>query len=314
MKQVITMGETMAAVVPTERGPLRYVESCRFRIAGAESNTAIGLAKLGVPACWLSRLGDDELGRLILGKLRAEGVDCSHVSFDPLHRTGVMFKEYGATETSVYYYRENSAASHLSPEDIDEALFSDAALLHLTGITPVLSESCRAAVEKAMTLAKDAGVPVSFDPNVRRKLWGGNDYAPLLRSLAMKSDIVLLGMDEAETLFGISEPKAIFDTLFSGGVRYAAIKNGGRGAVAADRKGRYPIDPYPCVSVDPVGAGDGFNAGFLAGLLQGKGTREAGRMGAVCGALATQVPGDVEGYPDEAQMEAALHSGKIIYR
>lgn len=145
MPQLITIGETMAAFTPNTPGPLRYVQGFGIRTAGAESNVAVGLAKLGLNAAWISRLGDDEFGRFIRNQLRAEGVDCSHVIFDPDHRTGVMFKETGVGETKVFYYRENSAASHLSPEDLSPALFEGVRMVHLSGITPVLSESCLAA-------------------------------------------------------------------------------------------------------------------------------------------------------------------------
>lgn len=315
MPQLITIGETMAAFTPNTPGPLRYVQGFGIRTAGAESNVAVGLAKLGLNAAWISRLGDDEFGRFIRNQLRAEGVDCSHVIFDPDHRTGVMFKETGVGETKVFYYRENSAASHLSPEDLSPALFEGVRMVHLSGITPVLSESCLAATRAAFALARQAGSLVSFDPNIRKKLWRGQDFVPLIRSLTLQSDIVLLGLDEAETLFGLRDPDAVFDTLFRDGrARYAAIKDGGRGAWVADSASRRKLPPYPCHPVEPIGAGDGFNAGFLAGLLQGRSTADAGRMGAICGALATQTPGDAEGYPDEAQMAAALNGSKIIYR
>ena len=132
---------------------------------------------------------------------------------------------------------------------------------------------------------------------------------------ATQSEIVLLGLDEADALFGLRDPDAIFDLLFRDGcAQYVAIKDGGNGAWAADKTTREKLPPYPCKPMEPIGAGDGFNAGFLAGILQGRDVVTAGRMGAICGALATQTPGDVEGYPDAAQMEAALTGAAITYR
>ena len=112
MPQLITIGETMAAFTPDSVGALRYVQNFGIRTAGAESNVAVGLAKLGLEAAWVSRLGTDEFGCFIRNQLRAEGVDCSRVIYDPDHRTGIMFKETSVGETKVFYYRENSAASH----------------------------------------------------------------------------------------------------------------------------------------------------------------------------------------------------------
>ena len=315
MAKVVALGETMAALTPGSSGALRYVTDYRIRIAGAESNVAVGLSKLGIETAWISRVGEDELGYFVRNQIRSEGVDCREVIFDPEHRTGLMLKETGALETKVFYYRENSAASHLSPKDLKEEMLQQAELLYLTGITPVLSESCERTVREAIRLGKKHGLLISFDPNVRKKLWKERDYGPLLARLALESDIVLLGLSEAEILFGETEPDASFDLLFrEGGVRYAAIKNGAEGAWAADRSRRIAVKPYPCRSVDPIGAGDGFNAGFLAGILLRRELDTAGKMGAICGALATQTTGDVEGYPDRKQMENALSQTEEIYR
>lgn len=315
MAQLVTLGETMAAFAPDRMGPLRYVSGYSIRTAGAESNTAIGVAKLGVSAAWVSRLGADEFGQYIRNQIRAEGVDCTGVTFDPAHRTGVMFKQTGSGETSVFYYRENSAASHMAPQDLDEALFRDCRILHLSGITPVLSDSCAETVQAAVRLAKSHGAKLSFDPNIRKKLWKDRDYTSMLRQLTKDAEIVLMGLDEAETLFGTRDVGALCAELFATGcAEVIALKDGGNGAWIADRSGCIRLEPQPCRCIDPIGAGDGFNAGVLAGLLQGRTLEQAGRMGAVCGALATEVPGDVEGCPDAARMEAILNGTKTIYR
>lgn len=315
MSGIITIGETMAAFTPGANGPLRYVNQFGIRSAGAESNVAVGLAKLDVPAAWISRVGLDEFGHFLRNAIRAEGVDCTKLIFDPEHRTGVMFKEVSAGGTSVYYYRENSAASHLCPEDLKEEWFDDADIVHLSGITPVLSESCRKMIEKAFELAEKHGKMVSFDPNIRKKLWKDRDYTPLIRDLTLRSQIVLIGLDEAKTLYGTEDVQEIVKTLFKeGSAQYIAVKDGGNGAWVADAEKMIHIPPYPCEPVETVGAGDGFNAGFLAGLYKGCDLETAGRMGAVCGALATEVPGDVEGYPDALRMEKALKGTGTIYR
>lgn len=315
MPQLITIGETMATFTPDSTGPLRYVQRFGIRTAGAESNVAVGLAKLGIDAAWISRLGNDEFGQFIRNQLRAEGVDCSHVIWDPDHRTGVMFKETGVGETKVFYYRENSAASHLCPEDIVPSLFDGVRVLHLSGITPVLSDSCREATDAAFRLAKERGIPVSFDPNIRRKLWHGNDYTAMLRDMTLQSEIVLLGVNEAEALFNLRDADAICDLLLqNGSAQYIGLKDGGNGAIVASKTTRCHIPPHPCKPIDPIGAGDGFNAGFLAGLLQDRDIETSGRMGAICGALATQTLGDVEGYPDAERLEIELRGTSITYR
>ena len=313
--ELITLGETMASLVPVTAGPLRYAQQLYTKIAGAESNLAIGMAKLGHHSAWVSRLGKDEIGQLVLNNIRAEGVDMSGVVFDPDHRTGIMIKEMSAGETSVHYYRENSAASHLSPDDLNEEFFRGAKIVHLTGITPVLSDSCRAAVIRAMDIAEKVGAKISFDPNIRRKLWKGQDLAPFIRELTERADIVLVGLDEAEALFGTAAPEEIFDILIDNGKATAvAIKNGAEGAWVGNAEHRRHIAPIDCICVEPIGAGDAFNSGFLSGVLTGVDIETCGRMGNIAGGLATQVSGDYEGYPSREKMQAMLANAREIYR
>ena len=315
--EVIAIGETMYCLIPEDSGPLRYARGFRPRIAGAESNLAIGLAKLGRRAAWLSRLGDDEFGHFVANSVRGEGVDTSLVVFDSVHRTGLMFKERTAGETRVYYYRENSAASHLAPEDVPEKAIAGAAILHITGITPVLSKSCADMTAAAVETAERGKIRISFDANVRLKLWGKRDYGPLLADLALRAHLVMLGVEEAKLLFGIEKPASLFRRLFKDGVaERIAVKDGANGAWVADRSSGKAthIPPAPCRPVEPIGAGDAFDAGFLAGFLEGRDVEESGRMGAVAGALATQTTGDIEGYPSRAQMRARMEGTAEISR
>jgi len=314
MPELITLGETMAVMAPTETGPLRYVSNYRLRMAGAESNVAIGMSKLGHSAGWISCLGEDELGCFVQNAIRAEGVDTTRVRFDAEHRTGLMLKQLSAGETAVYYYRENSAASHLSPSDLDAAYLQTATILHLTGITPVLSQSCLETVVAAANFAKERRILLSFDPNIRRKLWKNTDYAPLMRQLLFACDIALLGKDEAELLLGVSDPRMIVSVLRAHGIRWIALKDGAQGAWVADGEQMLHIPPYPCRVADPIGAGDGFNAGFLSGILEHRDLRTCGQMGAVCGAMATETVGDIEGYPSRQQLARKLADSKEIYR
>ncbi len=315
MPEIITIGETMIALVPGEKEPLRFVSGYSVRSAGAESNVAVGCARLGVHAAWVSSVGDDEFGIYLKRQMMADGIDCTHVISDSDHRTGVMFKELTAGETNVFYYRENSAASHMSKDNLDWEWLEKAKIVHVSGITPVLSESCKHMVLELYQKAENAGFKISFDPNIRRKLWGKNDYTELLRDLSLRSQIVLLGKGEAEVLFGSTSVDEICKALFaSDSVECVAIKDGASGAYVADRTHQYFIRPHACSPVDPIGAGDGFNAGFLAGILRGCDLKTAGKMGGICGALATQVNGDTEGYPDIRKMELILQGEKEIER
>lgn len=314
MPELITFGETMAVMVPSEMGPLRYASGFRMRMAGAESNVAIGLCKLGHSAGWLSSLGQDELGQYVLNSIRAEGVDVSQVIFDKYHRTGLMLKQLSAGETSVFYYRENSAASHFVKENIPYEYLEKAKIIHLTGITPVLSHACGEAVEAIAEFAIEKDILLSFDPNIRKKLWNGQDYTPLMRKLLFASQIVLLGLDEARIILNTDDITEIVDILRDSGVRYIAIKDGANGAWCADETSDVYIPAQPCKCIDPIGAGDGFNAGFLAGVLEGKSLADCGLMGAIAGAMATETYGDIDGYPSKEQMEKKLSKNNEIYR
>ena len=297
MAELVTFGETMAVMAPSEEGRLSAVSSFLLRIAGAESNTAVGVSRLGHSAAWISAVGDDELGRFVVDSVADEGVDTSFVKSDALHRTGLMIKEIKDEKTTVYYYRENSAASHLSVGDIDFQKLSDARIIHLTGITPVLSKSCREAVLEIMRWATENGKIISFDPNIRRRIWGDVDYLPLIREMLEFSDIALLGLSEAKELYGTDEIPKIASILLDAGVSCVVIKDGANGAYAISANEFAFAPPFPCNSVDSVGAGDGFNAGFLSGILEGRSLADSAKMGALVGAMATETVGDVNGYP-----------------
>ena len=172
MIDVVTIGETMAAMAPKEVGSLKYLNNFSKYIAGAESNVAIGVKRLGFKSGWISKLGKDPLGDYVEFFIRGEGVDVSQVKRDCKHRTGLLIKEMHTTkEPKVFYYRDNSAASHLNPNDIDEDYIKKAKHMHLTGITPALSDSAQNAFFRALNYAKKNNLRVSFDPNLRFKLW-----------------------------------------------------------------------------------------------------------------------------------------------
>lgn len=316
MKEIVTIGETMVSFSPSSPGPLRYIRGFESRIAGAESNLAIGAAKLGHTAAWISALGEDEFGHFVENSIRAEGVDTGCVTYDAFHRTGVMFKQVQAAgETSVFYYRENSAASHMTPSMVPESCFSGAKLFHATGITPVLSRQCLDTLEHCISMARENGVLFSFDPNIRKKLWGQQDFSPLISSLTLRADLVLMGLEEAKALFGLAEIPRIMDLLFTKGqAKWAAVKNGASGAYVSDGTETIFLPPYPCICVDPIGAGDAFNAAFLCGILEGKSLDRCGQMAAAAGAMATETCGDMEGYPTASQLNAILKKERDIYR
>lgn len=315
MQDLVTIGETMVAFIPSEQGYLRYCPSFGKKTAGAESNVAIGMAKLGHTSGWVGKIGEDEFGAFILRELRGEGVDISHAVQTCDAPTGLMFKQFDAQgQTSVFYYRKDSAGSCLCPEDIDPDYISGSKILHISGITPALSDSCAKTIDYAVDIARRAGCLVSFDPNIRLKLWSAQNAKAALFPLLSKSDIVLLGEDEGELLLDTDQPREMIARLRDMGVGRIGLKLGAQGAQAADKTDTFVIPPVKVRVVDTVGAGDAFNAGFLAGVLEGRSVETCGRMGAFMGAMAVSSYGDVEGLPNRKAFDGFAENAHIIYR
>lgn len=301
---VITLGETMVLFTPKSSGLMRYAGDFSTKVAGAESNVAIGLSRLGKQAGWISRLGNDEFGERVLSFIRGEGVDVSQVTFDDTAATGLYFKEkLTPGELRLKYYRHDSAASRMSAIDIDEDYIASAKFLHVTGITPALSEDCYETVLTAIDYAKKNGVTVVFDPNLRRKLWTDTRAREVLRELSALADIVLPGIDEAEFIFGKSTPEKLAQDFCNNGSSTVILKLGKQGAYFLSNESSGFVKGFPVEQVvDPVGAGDGFAAGCLSGLVDGIELKEVVRRGNAVGAMVTMADGDVEGLPENERL------------
>lgn len=306
MAELITFGETMVLMNPRDQGPLRHAAEFRKQLGGAESNVAIGLARLGRDASWFGRLGADPHGRYVECFIRGEGVDTDAVIRDTDAPTGVMFKERrSAGDERVFYYRHDSAASRLSPDDLPRERIAAADYLHVTGITPALSASCREAVFEAVEVANDSGVAVSVDPNLRLKLWGDDGtMVETILDLFASADLVFPGLGEAETLLGTNEPSAAAEAVLDIGAEAVVVTQGDDGAYVAGPDVREHVPGVEVDPVDEIGAGDGFVAGFLAARLSGADLVEATRQGNAVGALTTTTPGDVEGLPTREELAA----------
>lgn len=309
---VVTLGETMALLHNQDPGPFAHTASLQLGIGGAESNVAVALARLGTHASWIGRVGQDSLGERVLRDLRAEGLDL-HAVIDPDAPTGLMLKERRTAETArVWYYRAGSAGSRLSPEDVPASLVADAALLHITGITPALSTTANAAVAEAIRLARTAGAPVSFDVNHRATLWRGRDPGAAYRRLARESSIVFAGEDEARLLapdaIGVRELALAIAEL---GPSQVIIKLGAAGCFAIIDGEDYTLPAVPVRVVDTVGAGDAFVAGYLAELVDGRDATTRLRTAVTTGAFACTTTGDWEGLPHRADFSLLTASDPV---
>jgi 2-dehydro-3-deoxygluconokinase len=309
---VVTLGETMGLLRAASIGSLEHVSDFQLHIGGAESNVAIGVARLGRPAVWMGRVGDDGVGRRVLRELRAEGVTAGAV-VDPEARTGLMLKETPTSgRTRVSYYRAGSAGSRIGIDDLDFDAIESAGVLHVTGITLALSESAEQAVFAAIGAAVAAGVPVSFDVNHRPALWGDRDPSPLYRRVAERSTIVFAGADEAELLVGSGSPEQLAARIADLGPAQAIVKLGEDGCVASIDGEALSAPAEKITPLDTVGAGDAFVAGYLVALLDGLAPADRLRQGARCGAFACLGPGDWESLPRRADLDAVGSGDPVI--
>jgi 2-dehydro-3-deoxygluconokinase len=302
---VLTFGETMGLVAADDIGPLAYARNFSYGIGGAESNAAVGIARLGGDVTWLGRVGKDATGALIAHRLRAEGVH-TRVIFDDAF-TGLMVKHRRSSEvTHVDYHRAGSAGSRLGPGDVPPDL-AGASILHVTGITPALSDSARAAVFQAVETARARGVTVSLDVNYRSKLWSRFDAAPVLRDLVTRADLVFAGPDEAGLIVGDGP---VAEELAKLGPAEVIIKDGSRGCTAVIDGVRHEVPALRVTLVDPVGAGDAFVAGYLADREAGADPARRLATATAAGAFQVTVPGDCEGLPTRADL-ASLPLGDV---
>jgi 2-dehydro-3-deoxygluconokinase len=319
MTVVVTVGESMVLLDAPASG--RLGAALPVGIGGAESNVAIGLARLGVDCAWVSRVGDDALGTFLAREIRAEGVRVV-ATRDPAAPTGLMVKEHrGGRPSRVRYYRAGSAASRLSPADVDAVAdeIATADVLHLTGITAALGASPLAAVERAVAVARAAGTVVSFDVNHRATLWSDDAAGPVLGRLAASADLVFAGPEEAALVLGraaappsFEEGEVLARELATRGPATVVVKLGALGALGLSGDEAHRAPALPVAVVDPVGAGDAFVAGYLSDVVAGGTVPDALRTANACGGAVCGVAGDWEGLPTRAELADLGGSDEVV--
>lgn len=299
----VSLGESMLRLsVPTGRR-LDDTRTLDMELAGAESNVSVALARLGWRVGWVSRMPDHALANAILRALRSDGVDISAVKSVPDERLGTYFIEYATQprSTQVIYDRADSAASHMTAADIDWDYLLDARVLHLTGITAALSESCYALLVEAIQRARAAGVLVSFDVNYRAKLWDAATAGEKLRPLIANADILFCKGADAEVLFDChGEPQQLMTELQALTRARAIVCTFGEKGAAFLSGNEFATQPaLPVQIVDRIGSGDAFAAGVLDGWLSrdpsatdADALREGLRRGVALAAIALSQFGD----------------------
>jgi len=303
MPDIVALGEPLIEFNQARADdPSAYLQG----FGGDTSNMAIAAARLGARVGYATRLGSDAFGRMFVDLWTREGVDTSGVAIDAEAPTGVYFVTHGPAGHEFSYLRAGSAASRMRPDQLPETLLREARLVHASGISQAISASACDSVFEAFGIARNAGAIVTYDPNVRRKLW------PLARAKAIVVATVaqctwcLPSEDDAVILFGDASPDAVIDALHRAGARGVVLKRGAKGCVVSDGSRREEIAARRVASVDATGAGDCFDGAFAARLIAGDDPFAAARYANVAAGLATTGYGAVAPLPRAGDVARAL--------
>jgi 2-dehydro-3-deoxygluconokinase len=271
---------------------------------GDTSNFAIAAARQGARVAYLSALGDDPYGAMLRALWTAEGVDHTSVKTDAEAFSAIYFVTHGEAGHQFHFFRKGSAASRMTPADLPRSRIAAARVLHLSGISLAISQSACDTGFAAIEAARQAGVTVSFDTNLRLKLWSIDRARAVMTEALRRCDIALPSVDDVRAITGLEHPDALVDHCLTLGARVVALKLGAEGAIVATAGERHRIPPHPCRPVDATGAGDTFGGAFIARWVAGDTLPQAGRYAAVAAALSTEGYGAVEPIPHAARVRA----------
>lgn len=313
---VITIGDAMVAMCPKEKGPILFCNTFERKIGGAELNVAIGCARLGLKSGWISRLGQDDFGKHILKTVRGEGIDTSQIELVEGYQTSVYFREVMANgDSRSFYYREKSPTSTMIAESLDENYFRNSKVLHITGVFPSINDNNKEILLKAVELAKKNNLLISFDPNIRLKMWTKSQAREFINKFLSEVDILLVGDEEISILIDEEDTNEAIKKFHDMGIDKVVVKRGAKGAIGSDGSNIYDVAAIkPKALIDTVGAGDGFAAGFLSAYLKGDSFEESIEFANAVGSLVVGIEGDNEGLPYYEDVLAHLGKIKTIER
>ncbi|GAB4055337.1 sugar kinase [Catellatospora paridis] len=305
---IVGFGEAMALFQPFDGADLRTTAQVGVHVAGAELNLCAAAARVGLRTGFCSRVGADPLGARVLDHARSLGVSIELVAVDARRPTGLFLKDVQPDGVRrVHYYRKGSAASAMNGDDAARLLADPPRLVAVSGITSALGDGPRTAVRTLLQRARAAATLVAFDPNLRPALGDLDGQIAEARALLPYVDVLLLGLDEAEPLFGTSDPESIFQTATAAGVRETVLKAGPDGCYHATDAGIAHQPTAASTVVDAVGAGDAFGGGYLAARLRGATPARAAWLGSRLAAGVVAAHGDTDGLPDPETAQALLH-------
>ena len=294
---LFTFGEVLSVFITADTESVMSARNYERVTAGAEANVAVAISRLGLKAQYFSRFGTDQLGSVMINDIKSEGVDVSAVKRVSSFSAAMVRNPGKSAPVEISYLRKGSAASTIEPTDIPETFISSSRWLHTTGITCAISKTGADTVKFALGRARERRVKSSFDLNIRRKLWSESEAKAVLEPLATDIELLIGGEDEYQVVFGLTDAKKVLAEANNRGCKIAVMTKGSQVL-------RYSIDgefdqftPPKVVSVDPVGSGDAFTGGTIAGLLSGMNPFQALTQGSICGASVASMFGDWTGIP-----------------
>jgi 2-dehydro-3-deoxygluconokinase len=303
---VVTLGETMLRLTPPGYQRIEQTKQFDVEVGGTESNTAVGLARLGLKVAWLSRLPDTPPGRIVAQTIASYGVDTSHIVWTDDDRVGIYFWEHShpPRPNLVIYDRQQSAISRMTPEELPSELFQagNGRHLHLTGITLAISHSAAATAKRAAELARAAGWTISFDLNFRSKLWSAAAAQTGCEWFMQTADLLITPLRDAQLIYQIAPDTTATNALQTLAERYPGktivMTLGAEGAIGLDKTGQIHHQPaIPTTVVDRLGSGDAFAAGLLYGCYFADKVdnqlAHALRWGTAMAAIKRTIPGDL---------------------
>jgi len=320
---VVTFGEAMIRLSPPNFRRLEQTDTLDMQVGGAELNTAVGLARLGRPSAWVSRLTNNSLGRVIANRGREAGVSTEHVQWTNEDRVGVYFLEFGAAPraSSVVYDRKGAAIANVKPGTIDwKTIFNGVLWFHVTGITPALSASAAETTREALLAAKSCGVKTSIDLNYRIKLWTQEQAGKCMTDLMQFCDVLITTEEDTERVFGI-KGKDYEDVSVQVAQRFPVqvvaltlrenplVWRNSWTAIAYQGGKFFKTRSYEVEIVDRLGAGDSFAAGLIHGMLDGD-LQKGLDYGVAASAIKHSIPGDFN-WINRDEVEALLKGGGL---
>lgn len=303
MSEFITIGEPLTIFASNDvDADLAHALNFRKIIGGAELNVAIGVSRLGHSTEYITRVGEEPLGKFVKNQIDANNVGSDYLSFDNKYWTGIQLKQKVTKgDPTTYNFRKNSAAAHLSSNIIDQVDLNDVKIAHMSGIFPAISKTAEESFRHLLVRLNKKRILTTFDPNLRPSLWCDQKIMiKTINELASFADIVLPGDSEGEILVGTRNPEKIANFyLEADKTRTVIVKVGPKGAFVKNKgEEGYFVNGFTADHVvDTVGAGDGFALGFITALLEGKNQKSAVMRGNAVGCLQVQVPGDNDGFP-----------------